>query len=491
MKWLKVWRGRRKMKKRNVLILMSDEHRADVTHYSGNEIIRTPVLDFLAKDGVVFSNAYTPSPICVPARQCVLAGQFPKTCDCEGWKGLSDGYPTYATQFGKYGYTSAAFGKMHMQGYDQLVGWQARPVGDVDYHPINRAKPEKNPPARVCAEDSEDSLNCPGMKKWSDTKELMKAGPGKPNYKDTLAVLGAKSWIEDSFLGTWYDRQNREKPTLLYIGLNNPHYPYICEESLFNYYLNRVPVYENQESFDHPFLKNCPWPYVSLRSGEDIPRRTAQRATAAYYALVETMDSNFKKVLDSLEEAGEDLDEWIIVYLSDHGEMLGEHGLWEKQKFFEGSARVPFIIRAPKILPKGVTIEENVNLCDLYPTLCELAGLDTPSGLDGKSLVSLMRGEDPSYSNETYSFFFNQGFCNVMVKKGDLKYQWYSQESVGILPEVLFDLERDKTETVNFIDDPIYKDEIESFRKKVIQLGYNTDENYPKEPYLGEIPWRI
>jgi len=109
------------------------------------------------------------------------------------------------------------------------------------------------------------------------------------------------------------------------------------------------------------------------------------------------MDAHFGQVLDSLKNAREDLDDWIIVYLSDHGDQLGEHGIWEKQKFFEGSAKVPFIIRAPKYLPQGTVVTENISSIDLFPTLCELAGLEIPQGLDGSSLVNLAKGTDPNW----------------------------------------------------------------------------------------------
>lgn len=130
-----------------------------------------------------------------------------------------------------------------------------------------------------------------------------------------------------------------------------------------------------------------------LQAGVNVPQRAVQRARAAYYGKVETMDAHFGKVLDALRFAGEDLDDWIIVYRSDHGDPMGEHGVWEKQKFFEGSVRVPLVIRAPRLLPQGTRAQANVNLVDLFATVCELAGMVPPAGLDSRSLVPLMHGD--------------------------------------------------------------------------------------------------
>ena len=111
-------------KRPNILFLMSDEHRPDVTGYAGNDIVKTPTLDWLANTGVTFSNAYTPSPICVPGRQCMMSGQLPKTCNCEGWIDLAVGHMTFARRFSQYAYQTVACGKLHHFGSDIMQGAQ-------------------------------------------------------------------------------------------------------------------------------------------------------------------------------------------------------------------------------------------------------------------------------------------------------------------------------------------------------------------------------
>jgi choline-sulfatase len=383
---------------------------------------------------------------------------------------LADGYPTYATRFGQYGYTTTAFGKMHLQGRDQLKGWQSRPVGDTACGQVD--DPIERGVDAMTERPHDDALNLPDSVKWSDEKEIRRAGPGPAHRVDGLSLAGFKLWVDSRFLGTWSDRHQPDRPALVYLGLHDPHYPYHCEEELFRYYLPRVGEPSPEAPMEHPFLGLSPWPPRRTQVGTDIPRREARRARAAYFGKVETMDARYGEALEELRQAGEDLDEWIIVYCSDHGEMLGDHGVWEKQKFYEASARTPLIIRAPRYLPQGTVVDANVSLCDLFPTLCELAGLDVPDGLDGRSLVALAKGQDPDWRDEACSFFLQQGFCNGMVKQGSLKYQWYGHADRGPMPEVLFDLATDPEEMENRIDDPAYADAIQRLRQRREALGY-------------------
>jgi choline-sulfatase len=189
---------------------------------------------------------------------------------------------------------------------------------------------------------------------------------------------------------------------------------------------------------------------------------------AAYYAMVETIDALYGTVLDTIESVGQDLDDWIVIYCSDHGEMLGEHGIWEKQKFFEGSVRVPLIVRWPARFAQGRVVEENVSLCDLFATLCDLAGLPIPAGLDSRSLVPLMRGDASTWENEAVSQF---GPTNLMIKRDQLKYQYYGPD----MPEVLFDLDADPGETRNWIDEPGYAKHVEAFRQRLAELGHGPE----------------
>ena len=448
-------------KRPNILFLMSDEHRPDVTGYEGNAIVRTPVLDELARTGVVFRNAYTPSPICIPGRQALMSGQFPRDCGCEVF---GDDLPpfsmTWARRLAQWGYQTTCSGKLHHTGPDQMQGW------------THRVAPDCNVTARWVEGLQTDQIE--GLKpeigtgKWSNHKEVEQAGIafGVNQRFDARAAQAALDWVEDTFVAPHYNRPTSHFPQCFKLSLLQPHYPFFAEEDKFKYYLNRVPLYHDLERFEHPVLSltQAGPPHVTASP------RDVRRATAAYYSMVETVDDYYGQVLRALEEAGENLDEWIIIYTSDHGELLGEHGVWEKTSFFEGSARVPLIIRWPKNFAPRV-VEENVNLCDLFATLCELADVPLPdkdetvlaNGLDSRSLVPLLKGETAGWNNETVS----QLNGNLMIKQDDLKYCFYPNA-----PEVLFDLSVDPRELRNLIDEPRYTKELEEFRARRAELGF-------------------
>lgn len=436
----------------NVLFLMSDEHRADVAGYAGNAVVHTPTLDRLARDAAVFANAYTPAPICIPARQSLMAGQFPRTTGCERYgEDLPPGHMTFARLLAEYGYATVACGKLHHTGPDQMQGWTARVGGDVTLdsrHLAGRVVEPTNPIGH----------------KWPIAKEVRRAGAGRGPcaVADEYTVVGAIDYLTRHFVDPFYDRAIPERPLLLKVSLTEPHYPFLAEDpQRFAYYLPRVPTYAGQQPFDHPFLGGG----LRVVAGTDASEREIRRATAAYYAMVESMDARLGRIVDALHQVGQDLDEWIVIYTADHGEMLGEHGVFEKQKFFEGSVRVPLLVRWPAGLGGGGTVRQNVSLCDLFATLCELTGVPAPSDLDSRSLVPLLTGHGDRWDDEAVSQYNGQ---NLMIKRDALKYQYYGPD----LPEVLFDLDADPGENRNAIDDPQHKDAVELFRRRRRELAF-------------------
>jgi choline-sulfatase len=438
-------------KRPNILFLMSDQHRYDLAGFAGNALVRTPTLDRLAAGAVVFDNCYTPSPVCVPARQALMAGQFPRTCRCTDFShDLAPQYMTFARRFSEYAYQTVCCGKLHHTGVDQYQGWRLRIGADNGIDP-------RHFPGRVAAEF--ERYQRPSQW-WDWNKEIRRAGIGASPHEwhDRLAVRGALDFIGEHFCSPAYDHDRRDVPLLLKLSLRLPHYPYLTDERRFTHYLNRVPVFHRQPRFPHPLIDASDWDRVD----DDLSERDARRATAAYYGMVEQADAMFGEVVARLQEVGEDLDDWIIVFTSDHGDMLGEHGLWMKTKYFEASARVPCFIRWPRrFAPRRVA--ENVNLCDLFATLCDLAGIPAPPGLDSRSLAGLLAGDATGWDNESVS----QLGITTMIKRDALKYQHFA----GTAPEVLFDLRRDPGETCNRIDVPEYAAAVAAFRARMQTLA--------------------
>jgi choline-sulfatase len=454
----------------NVLFLMDDEHRPDVLGYAGNDVVRTPTLDRLAEDAVVFENAYTPAPRCIPARQCMMVGELPRTCGVEAFgQDLPRESRTFARQFAEAGYDTVACGKLHHNGYDQMQGWTQRFGAHGHNHEVFGV--EDSP---VRESDVSDG-------KWLQRKEIRRAGPGRAGHHklDGYAVRGAELFVEDHFLDTYYDRATPDVPTLLKVSLTQPHYPYIAEEERFEYYLNRVEPYV-EEPPDHRMLRGHWENGYRVNAGEDATVRELTRATAAYYAMIETVDARYGRVLDALEAAGEDIDEWVIVFCSDHGEMLGQHGTWEKGRFYEASAGVPLMIRWPGRFD-GRRVDANVSLADLYATLCDLAGVPEPpkdaAARDSRSLVPLLEGNRETW-DERYPE--NEAVATegdgMMIKQDDLKYMWFPDGVRSVeSPEVLFDLSTEEGEYRNRADDPAYEAAMASFRERRRELGYGAD----------------
>lgn len=452
-------------KKPNILFLMTDEQRFDINGYSGNKVIKTPVMDRLAENGVVFTNAYSPSPACIPARQCMAAGQLTKTCNVNKYgDDLTPGYPTWAALLSKYAYMTTACGKLHHMGIDSRQGWLRRVGSD---HMLSPIRGYQHIPGLIKEELDKYKPHSYRDPAWDPIKEVKRAGIGDgpfTNIWDEYTTLGAKNMINEYFLGPEYDKDESFLPHVLYVGFNSPHYPYLAKKEKFEYYLNRVPVYDSENVFDHPVLGTCSRSKKPVIAGEDVTKREIQRATAAYYANIEECDRRFGEILEALESTGEDLDDWIIILTSDHGEMLGEHSIWEKARFFEGSVKVPLIISWPKKF-KQRTVTKNVNLCDLFATICELCEITIPENLDSRSLVPLMKGSEKHWNNESISTMNDE---HLMIKRDNLKYQFYGDN----VKEVLFDLDRDPDELINFIDDKKYLNHINEFRLRRAELGF-------------------
>ncbi|WOO39747.1 sulfatase-like hydrolase/transferase [Rubellicoccus peritrichatus] len=451
-------------KQPNVLILMSDEHRADIAGFAGNNVVRTPNLDWLSETGVTFSNAYTPSPVCIPARQSIMAGQYPHTTGCEHFhQDLSPEYMTYSRRFTQYGYSTVCAGKLHHRGKDQMQGWISRIGGDTKLNGEYTERLVGNIPKSDYSG------------KWSDAKEIAKAGIGcGPHQEEDQYVLqGTLNFIRRFFIDSEYDCATPNHPLMLKVSFCRPHYPYFTDKERFEYYLNRVEPFADQLLSEHTQLST-----KSVVPGVDACERDIRRAVAAYYGMVDSMDSDFGKILNALRFAGQDLDDWIIVYMSDHGEMLGEHSVWEKFKFYEGSARVPLVIRWPRGFDGGHTRSENVNLCDLFATLCDLCDIPVPDGLDSRSLVPLMRNEASTvWDNVSYS---EHVASQLMIKRDALKYQWFGPD----IPEVLFDLEHDPSENTDFINDVRYADALARFRAERKDLGFGVSDIEYEKPFI-------
>lgn len=452
----------RSLDKPHILLLYNDEHRPDFLPVEGAYFLRTPTLDRLYHEGVNFRNAYTPAPICVPARQSYLSGLYPRNCGCTGF---NDPMPretrTLPGHLGHYGYYSACAGKMHFVGnHDVMHGWQERIGRDIVG---NNGYPDDDIDASRAFQGQPQPGT--GMKADKVCQEIRDAQPGIGHWMqhDAYTVDGALMFFNEYFVNASYDRP-KQRPLLMAVSLWSPHYPYQCPADLFDYYMQRIDPIVEQPNDDFQCAD-----FFRVRVGEDVTHRQAHRATAAYCGMIDWCDQQFARVIERLEALNV-LDDFVIVFCSDHGEMLGSKGLWEKQQYFEPSARVPMAMWGPKWLGQsGITVTRNVSLVDIFPTLCDYADVPAPHTLDGRSLRPLIDGDDSAWPDTVFSeLHIRQSGPSAMVKRGNLKYFRYDNDQGW--PEQLFDLKADPDEKRNLRNDPAYTNQLAELRSLIDRL---------------------
>jgi len=371
--------------KPNVLLMMSDDLAATLGCY-GHPVAKTPHLDALARRGVQFDRAYCQFPHCNPSRASMMSGLRPNTTRVtDNGDNLYKNIPGVLTlphHFRQQGYATARYGKIfHLgvpTGEESMDDPQAWDFG----LPFRDERPY--PPTRVS-----DVKVKAGKKQglpWQET-----TGP------DSDMVDGE---FAEKAVG-WLEKRDSTKPFFLAVGFHRPHLPLVAPAKYFDLYpFDSITLPESpaDDEADIPELaRNGAVPGYTLTSTPE-QRRAAIRA---YLACVSYMDAQAGAVLDALKRLGLE-ENTIVVFSGDHGWHLGEHGLWHKRSLFEESARVPFIIAAPSTKGVGKRSTSLVELLDVYPTLCDLAGLPAPGVLQGKTLRPVL--EDPGVSIHDAAF---------------------------------------------------------------------------------------
>ncbi|OQE18256.1 hypothetical protein PENSTE_c018G03684 [Penicillium steckii] len=420
-------------KRPNILYIMADQMAAPLLSlHDKNSPIKTPNLDKLAGEGVVFDSAYCNSPLCAPSRFVMVSGQLPSKIGAyDNAADFPADIPTYAHYLRREGYHTALAGKMHFCGPDQLHGYEQRLTSDIypgDYGwSVNWDEPDIR------------------LDYYHNMSSVMDAGPVVRTNQldfDEEVIYKAEQYLYD------HVRTRTEQPFCLTVSMTHPHDPYAMTKEFWDLY----------EDVDIPLPKNGPIPHDQQDPhsqrilkcidlfGKEMPDERIKAARRAYYAACTYVDTNIGKLLKTLKNTGLDEDT-IIVFTGDHGDMLGERGLWYKMAWFENSSRVPMLFHAPKkFAPKRVS--ENVSTMDLLPTFAGLAGapLVKELPLDGVSLVPYLTGEDGPRTDTVYGEYMGEGTQApvVMIRRGRWKFV-YSP----IDPPMLFDLVSDPDELNN------------------------------------------
>lgn len=428
----------------NILVIMSDQHARPFAGCYGNSLIRTPNLDRLASEGTLFTNAHCASPVCVPSRMSFMTGRLPSRNRVWNNQGvLSSGIPTWAHALGAAGYETALIGRMHFLGSDQRHGFMQRPIGEGNARYLGT--PEEGGPRYTRIPNA-----TAGQQR--DSFEYAGRGPSFYQHYDSEVTDEACQFLRE--------RADADRPFAAVTGWILPHCPFIGPKEAFNYYYDRVPTDAR--------IEGEPECIQSLHETRHLkPRATEEQirvARAAYYAMIECVDANVGRILHTLEET--DLAEnTLVVYCSDHGEMLGEHGVWSKKCFYDQSVGVPLITRLPGLTRPGTVCDDLCSLIDLAPTFADLG--DTPAmDVDGQSLMPLWNGNsNPNRTIVAEVADLNFGpfeWVGRMVRWGPWKLWQHISADGEPWDPVLFNLEDDPDECLNLVDEPAHAERVES-----------------------------
>ncbi len=418
----------------NLLVIMSDEHQARAMGCAGHPFVQTPNLDSLAARGTLFTDAYTPSPICVPARAAFAAGRqvnkirlwdnaMPYTGEPKGW-----GHALQAA-----GVPVESIGKLHYRSEEDPAGF------DVEHIPMHVAGGVGMVWASIRAENERVQPSTRMLGEY--------IGPGDSTYTDYDAAVTKRT-------ATWFAERaagNDDRPWCLYVGLVAPHFPLVVPQEFYDLYpledLPQVKLHPDDGFARHPWVEKQNASMDSEAQFHDPQERL--RAMAAYYGLCTWLDHNVGQILAALGDAGLD-ENTTVIYSSDHGDNLGARGLWGKSTLYQESVSVPLIMAGPGVA-KG-TCRTPVSLIDISVTIP--AHFDVDFERDGQPLPDIAaRADDPD--RPILSEYHAAGAVSgaFMLRKGDWKLNWY----VGFPPE-LFNLATDPEELCNLAADTAYAD---------------------------------
>lgn len=459
----------------NVVLVCVDQWRGDCLSALGHPVVRTPYLDGLARRGVLFRRAYSATPTCIPARAALHTGLSQERHGRVGYReGHSWRYPwSLAGVFSEHGYQTHAVGKMHVYPSRYRLGFQEVELHDGYLH-FQRLRQEDP----RCYDDYLSWLACqPGQTPGADYFDHglnCNSVVARPWGREER--LHPTSWVVSRATEFLY-RRDPAAPFFLYLSFHRPHPPYDPPSWAFEQYLD-APAYEPVVGDWADWLQ--PWRDDGRPDAlvANYDRRTLQRARAGYFGHMAHIDQQVNRLVEVLAEFGLDKNTWIC-FTSDHGEMLGEHHLWRKGYPYEGSSRVPLLLAGPAgTLQAGTVRDEVAELRDVMPTLLDCAGLATPPGVDGASLLGLARGESVPWRQYLHGEHVLLGQSLQWLVDGTEKYVWFSGDG----HEQLFDLRIDPHECRDLSSEEPQR--VEIWRQQLIEVLRNRPEGYVQNDQL-------
>lgn len=438
----------------HIILIMTDQHRGDAVGYAGNPAVISPNFDQLAEDGVHFANGYSSTPSCTPARAALMTGMAPWNHGMLGYGQVADEYEFEMPQMLRdLGYFTFGIGKMHWNPQRSLHGFHGTVLDES---------------GRV---EQEGFIS--DYRRW-----FMQAAPGEDPDKTGIGFNEHRADVyqlpEELHPTTWtgetavefIDNYEQEAPLFLKVSFARPHSPYDPPQRYLDMYedveIPAPPVGEWADEFaDYPMTENAAF--------GDFGADHAINSRRHYYGLITAIDDQVGDIMDALKEKGM-YENALIVFTSDHGDMLGDHHHWRKTYAYEGSAQVPFLVRWPEGvdagIERGTALDQPVELRDFLPTFLDAADSTVPDEMDGSSLLNLV--QDPNASWRPYidlehtRNYRDENYWSALTD-GKMKYIWFF--STG--EEQLFDLENDPQEITDLSEDAEYQQELERWRGRM------------------------
>ncbi len=477
----------------NVLFIASDDMSSALNAF-GNSAVQTPNFDRLAKMGVVFNRAYNQSPLSGPSRASILTGYRPDRIGVHDLSGkFRDAVPDAVTLpelFKNNGYYTCRIGKIYHAGVPSEIGLPGSDdpqSWNITYNPVGRDKTDEGKLVGNVVLGTWLALDCNDNEMTDGISANLAISILRSRYSNIGSAYGGPARKDAP-------PRRSGQPFFLAVGFYRPHIPYIAPQKYFDLYKDvEVPEKFEEEWLTKPALARNVTPWNAGASEEEC-----KDAIRAYYASISFVDAQLGKLLDALEELNL-IDNTIIVFWSDHGYMLGEHGLWQKQNLFENTASQPLMIYAPGYA-QGQTCNRIVEMLDIYPTVAEIAGLKAPDNLDGKSLVKLLLDTDaewdfPAFTQQARTlikqssnfpgmggsglFMFNPALNEKnttifgrSIRVDRYRYTEWNEGQDGI---ELYDYHTDPDEHINQTNNPQYKNIVTELSAR-LRSGYDAEE---------------
>jgi uncharacterized sulfatase len=433
----------------NVLLVVSDDLCNRLGTY-GHPQVKSPNLDRLAARGVRFDRAYCQWPLCNPSRASFLTGMRPhETGVHENQTHFRKALPDHVTlpqHFQRHGYAVARVGKLYHYGVPQQIGTSGFDDPPSWQHVVNPRGRDREVHSRIFTV-------IPGN--LGSALSWLAVDGTDDEHTDAIGAVEAIKLMEEY----------KDKPFFLGVGFYRPHVPFVAPKKYFDMYpLDTIELPEEPADDRADIPKLALYQYKDHNKMTDLQRR---EAIQAYYAATTFMDAQLGKLLDAVDRLGLDK-KTVIVFISDHGYHLYEHGLWHKRSLFEESARVPLVIAAPAGKAKGRASGRVVELVDLYPTLADLCGLPIPDGLPGVSLKRQL--DDPASLTKEGALTQvrrDKGVDGFSVRTERYRYTEWDHGRAGV---ELYDHDSDPREFANLAKDPAHAETVAELKALLVRL---------------------